>query len=405
VSRSIPVDGRPEGLLSSRDGRLLVAAEVVQAVASGVARIALPILALAGRGTAGDAAIVFAAGIAPYAVLGLLAAVPAERGGRRRIMVAGNVLQAIAALAIPVLVAGAPSLAILVAVSLVLGTGRVFVDAAIFSAVPRLVVTSELVHALGILTVTWSAGQLLGPALGGTLVGGVGASDALAFTSGGFVAAAVLITLIGPGVERRLDVPIRARAMIAGGLRLLVGHGAIRRFTLVGLAWNVVQGAFAAISVPYLTAGVDLSPRGTGAALALYGGSGMLTPLVFRLLYSRLGDGRLVVILSALSAVLLSLLAIGVPTGALFGALALLGVATMSLGGALPAARQRRAPVGLQSIVGTSGRSLNLLGFTSGSLAVGGIVGVTGVDGAMTVLTVAMATVAVVGVPILWRER
>ena len=83
--------------------------------------------------------------------------------------------------------------------------GRVFVDAAAFGATARLVGDEHFVEGQANLSLVWSLGFLIGPALGGGLIGLVGAVEALWVEAAGFALAAVLLasirTDLGPESE------------------------------------------------------------------------------------------------------------------------------------------------------------------------------------------------------------
>jgi hypothetical protein len=81
-----------------------------------------------------------------------------------------------------------------------------------------------------------------------------------------------------------------------------------------------------------------------------------------------------------------------------------LGFLNMTLGSILPAARQRRAPMGLQSLVGTTGRMLNIWGYAGGALVAGWFAAARGIPATLVVCAVLLAGVALVGRALVWGQ-
>ena len=67
-----------------------------------------------------------------------------------------------------------------------MAAGRVYVDAAAFGAIARLLDGDHFVEGQAGLSFVWSLGFLVGPALGGALIGLIGPVGALAVQGAGF---------------------------------------------------------------------------------------------------------------------------------------------------------------------------------------------------------------------------
>ena len=139
-------------LLRTADGRLFLAAQLMDSLAAGISLVALPWLVLDAGGTPSQAGAAFLAGTLPYVALGLNAGHVGDHRPRRRVMVTGTAVQTAAAVVIPLALAGGVAvedmpLALIYAAALVVTAGRVFVDAAAFGAIAKLVGGGHFVRA------------------------------------------------------------------------------------------------------------------------------------------------------------------------------------------------------------------------------------------------------------------
>jgi MFS family permease len=137
-----------------------------------VTAVAMPVLVVQLLGaTPFEVGVVNAAQFVPYAVLGLIAGVYADRWRRRPVLVWASVGRALCLGAITVLwFAGELQIWMLVVALLSFGAFSVFGFAATQSLLPRLVPRARLVTANARLDQADAAAQTLGPAIGGSLV-------------------------------------------------------------------------------------------------------------------------------------------------------------------------------------------------------------------------------------------
>lgn len=145
------------------------AAATISSFGTAVTTIAMPVLVIQElHASSLSVGIVNAAQFLPYAVLGLVAGVYADRWRRQRILVWSSVGRAATLGAVPVLWAvGALEVWTLVVLLLAFGAFSVFAFAATQSLLPRLVPRDRLVPANARLDQSDAAAQTLGPALGG----------------------------------------------------------------------------------------------------------------------------------------------------------------------------------------------------------------------------------------------
>jgi hypothetical protein len=158
------------------------AAATISSFGSAVTAVAMPVLVVQSLGATPFAVgVVNAAQFVPYALLGLIAGVYTDRWRRKPVLVWASVGRALSLGSIPILwLAGALQVWTLVIALLLFGSFSVFGFAATQSLLPRLVPRAGLVRANARLDQTDAGAQTLGPALGGGLVGLLGAPVAIA---------------------------------------------------------------------------------------------------------------------------------------------------------------------------------------------------------------------------------
>ncbi len=384
-------------LLRSRDGLLYLIAQLMDAIGGGIALVALPWLVLDTGGSRTLAGAAYLIGTLPYVILGITAGDLGDRLPRRRIMVVATVGQAAAAAALPLTVAlGRPSdrlpVALIFAAGLGVTAGRVFVDAAAFGAIARLVGTAHFVEGQAALSVVWSLGFLVGPAVGGALIGWVGPVQAFVVQTVGFLLAVGMFMLIrtdlGPDPGHAPAGPRQS------GLSLVAGDPVLRRLTGVGMAWNFAVNLFYALIVVYTRLVLHAGGPAAGRLLAVGGVAGLAggsaAPVVRRRLGASVGL-RLAVAANAVGAVAMALAgSLGQATVAfaLLEGTAILFI-TMLIG-----ERQVIAGPGAQSRVGITGRMSALLAASVGALVASALVAVISVDAVFAIAAAATVLVA-----------
>jgi len=364
-------------LLRSPDGRRYLIAQLMDAIAGGLAMVVLPWVVLDAGGSRSLAGAAYLIGTVPYVVLGLPAGSIGDRWPRRRVMLAATCVQAVSAVLLPAAVAlGRPErelpLAFVFAAGLGVSAGRVYVDAAAFGAIARLVGGGHFVEGQAALSLVWSLGFLVGPALGGALIGLVGPVQTLWLQTAGFVIAAALFagirTDLGP------DEADRPERRGQSGIRLVIRNPVLRRLTAVGMAWNLVVNLFYSLIVVYVRVQLHAGGAAAGRMLALGGLTGLVGGSAAPAVRGWLGPSRALrctLVANALAAAALAL-AGGLVTSTLaFGALegtAILFI-TMLIG-----ERQVRAAPSEQARVGITGRMSALLAASVGALVASGLV-------------------------------
>ncbi|MFC9689172.1 MFS transporter [Kribbella sp. NPDC056951] len=250
------------------------AGQSVSAVGTHVTAVALPLTAAItlDAGAAGVSAIATASYL-PSAVLPLLAGHWLEGRRKRGLMVATDLLRAAAVAAIPLAWAfDHLSVAILVAVALVVGAASVVFDIASFAYLPDFVPEQELPAANRALQGSSTAAQVGGPGLAGLLVQMLGPAIALLVDAISYVASAV-----GIAAARRTEAAPQStdeRPGLWEGVRQIAVSPFLRSMTVGVALYNgaaqimVVNLVILAVKDRGLSAGgygIALSAGGVGA--------------------------------------------------------------------------------------------------------------------------------------------
>src|SRR5215213_4504880 len=209
---------RALGIARHGDFARLWTAQSTSAIGSQFTAVALPLLAALSLGASPMAFGVLAAAAGlPHLLFGLFAGVWVDRLRRRPVMIAADLARAVLLATIPVVAAlGALRIEFLVAVAFLVETFTVFFDIAYLSYIPSLVSREGLIEANSRLEATASGAQVIGPALGGTLVRLLGAPLALLIDTLSYLISATLIWRIRApeAPPERADAAMSLRAEI-----------------------------------------------------------------------------------------------------------------------------------------------------------------------------------------------
>ena len=309
---------RALGVARHGDFARLWAAQSTSAIGSQFTALALPLLAALSLGASPMAFGVLAAAAGlPHLLFGLLAGAWVDRLRRRPVMIAADVARAVLLATIPVAATlGALRIELLVAIAFLVETFTVFFDIAYLTYIPSLVSRGDLVEANSRLEATASAAQVIGPALGGTLVRVLGAPMALLVDTLSYLVSATLIWRIRTreAPPQRPGGAMGLRAEIAQGLRAVWQSPVLRALALSSTMMNVAGFLFLSIYVLYMTRDLGLGAEAVGLVFAAGGVGALLGSISAGPARSRWGVGR--VLLG--SQILFGLLGMLVPLAVLF---------------------------------------------------------------------------------------
>jgi MFS family permease len=270
--------------------------EGVSQVGTQISLIAVPIIAAVTL----DApplllGILAASGQLPALLFGLFAGEWLDRRRRRPVMIVSDLARAAITLVVPLAAAfDRLSMPMLCAVLFLLGSLTVFFDIANLSYLPSLVGKSELVAANSRLEATASGAQVIGPAIGGTLVGLLTGPGALLIDAGSFlVSAAALRRIERPEPE---PVPPEAhesvRTRIAGGLHFVAGNPILRALAGCSAIVNLAGYAFLAVYIAFMVRELGLTDFEIGLVFATGGVGALVGAVAAGKCAARWGTGR-----------------------------------------------------------------------------------------------------------------
>jgi MFS family permease len=183
--------------LRLREFRLLFSGQAVSVLGDRMAVVALAFAVLEIGGSPSDVGLVLAAGAFPLVATVLAGGVVADRASRRAVMVVADLARvasqgAMAAL----LIAGVAEVWMLALVAGLTGAATGFFGPASTGLLPEIVLAEQLQPANGLRASAVSAGEILGPALGGVLVAAAGAGWAIAADAATFAISAACLAML-----------------------------------------------------------------------------------------------------------------------------------------------------------------------------------------------------------------
>jgi MFS family permease len=356
-------------------------AATISSFGSAVTAVAMPVLVVQLLDASPrEVGVVNAAQFVPYALLGLIAGVYTDRWRRKPVLVWASVGRALSLSAVPILwLVGVLQIWMLVIALLVFGACSVFGFAATQSLLPRLVPRARLVTANARLDQADSAAQTIGPAIGGGLVGLLGAPVVIAVDAISYLIDAALNASI------RVDEPqpdSRTRNMrveIRDGLQWTYRHRALGPLAVSTHVWFFANGAAMTVLSLLALRSLGFSATAFGMLLTVFGITSLIGASIAPRVGARLGSGRVIILARVTYPIAWLLVAFAAPTvvgGALlFVALALQGLAAGMENSNEMGYWQSLTPDGLLGRVNATRRSINRTMAALGALAAGLFVG------------------------------
>jgi MFS family permease len=227
----------------SRDFWRFWLGETVSAFGSSFTQFAIPLLVFKLTGSAIYLAASTALFTVPHLLFGLLIGAWTDRTDRRRLMIATDLLAAVAVVSVPVAAAaGALSVWWVLAVVFASSTLSIFFEAAQFGAIPSLVDQADLVTANGRIQASFAAATVAGPLVAGVLLVVFPVEQLLYVDAATFLVSAMALSLIRRPFNPPLERPRTSiREDIVEGLRYVFRHPVLRNISAMMALVNFVS--------------------------------------------------------------------------------------------------------------------------------------------------------------------
>ena len=188
----------PPSIRAGQPFRLLFAGQALSVVGDRITPIAIA-FAVLGLGSATDLGLVLAASGVPFALFAIAGGVVSDRVGRRRVMIASDVVRTVVqATVAALLLTGSAEVWMLVVLSAMYGTAAAVFMPALIGLIPQTVPPDRLQEANALLGFTRSIASVAGPALAGILIAVGGPGDAIAVDAVTFALSAACLIALRP---------------------------------------------------------------------------------------------------------------------------------------------------------------------------------------------------------------
>jgi predicted MFS family arabinose efflux permease len=388
-------------ILRHRPLRALLAAEIISTTGSQMTWLVLPWFVLVSTHSPARMTLVMIAELVGVTAAGLPSGAVLQRFGARRTMLAADAIRAPLMLLVPVLHwADQLSLGALLFLALALGTFGAPYFAAQRLIVPELLGEDESVvtQANALFQGAIRATMLLGPPIGGVLIGVLGAPSVLLVDAATYVVSFTLVVLFVP---RRAPLPVEedTRGLLSG-LRFLFHEPLLRVWIPLFVAGDAAWQAFFAAVPVLVVERFDADPKIAGVLFAGFGAGAIAGNVAsFRFLTQRLDGLRLVAFSVPFQALPLWILPLHVGAPVLVAAIFVSGVANGICNPTIHAMWTLRMPPAIRAKAMTASMTIWGLGMPLGLVIAGPVLSAFGARpvlvGFAAVQTVAMLGVAV----------
>ena len=293
----MPGDEPGRTLWRNRNFLLLWSGQTVSETGSAVTQLALPLTAVVLlRASTFQVGALTAAATLAFALIALPAGAIVDRRAKRWLMIWCDVARMLIIGSVPLAAAfGALTLGQLYAVAIAAGVCTVFFDVSYQSYLPVLIGRDDLVEGNGKLGASQSFAQLAGPALGGGLVGLVGAARAMSADAISYaVSVASLLAIPTREEVPHPDQRQKLRTEIAEGLSFVLRHPILRKIVACTGTANLFGSMAVALEFIFLIRLLHVRPADTGLLIAVASLGGVAGGALSGRLSRRIGSARLI---------------------------------------------------------------------------------------------------------------
>jgi MFS family permease len=273
------------GPLREQSFRLLFAGRAISSFGDRVVPVALTFAVLHLTGSLSDLGIVLAAQTVPLVLFVLIGGVWADRLPRQRVMLASDLVRfAVQGASAALILGGTARVWQLAVLQALYGMADGFFTPAANGIVPQVVAAEDLQQANATLGLSENATSILGPAIAGVLVVGVGAGWGLVVDAVTFILSAAFLSALH--IERAPQVARERATSVLGELRDGWKAFSSRRWLLISVGYFTLMFAFGFSALRVLGPEVcetALGGPGAWAAISAVTGVGAVAGGIFAL--------------------------------------------------------------------------------------------------------------------------
>ena len=291
----VAATGAYRDVLRVREARALIAASGASQLGDWLYNAALLAYVYISTGSAAWVGVATVCRLVPYALLGPIGGVIADRYDKRSVLLIGDIIRAVLMIVLAAVVAGHSAVLLVIMVSALSSAAGSAQRPAAMALLPRLVGESRLGPANALLHTVEELGVVVGPVIGAVLLTFTASWVVFAVNGVTFVLSAALVATL----RRR---PAQSMAATATTSQLRLGLATVRRasfvmslFAIVAMA-ELTYGAQTVQLVVYADSSLGLGAGGYGYLLAATGLGGLLSVTVNSRLTRSSAVTRIVVI-------------------------------------------------------------------------------------------------------------
>ncbi|MFW9960477.1 MAG: MFS transporter [Candidatus Thorarchaeota archaeon] len=273
-------------VLGHRDFSRLWSGQLVSNIGTAISSLALLFYAYDLTGSALAMAILTMMQVLPIVIFAGFVGVYVDLWNRKKIMIASDIVRAIAIILIPLAIyfpSFFPTIYWVYILTFIYATANAWFFPARSASIPNLVEGDELVAANSLSQMTFQVVQLVVPPLGGILVALLAPDYFLAFaiTSMTFVFSAVALQGIVTDLKPRRQLVGREslRAQIIQGGRYVIGNAILSFLFVFAMMLAVSSGILNALLMPYFEGELGLGSAQIGLILSAGAGTGALAAI------------------------------------------------------------------------------------------------------------------------------
>jgi MFS family permease len=296
-------------VLRQRNFGLLWIGQLISILGDYVLTIALPFFIYDRTGSVAATGLMFVVEALPRVTLGTIAGVFVDRWDRKRTMIASDLLRA--GLLLPLLLAGSPeTLWIVYVVGFLQSLISLFFSPAESAVLPQIVAKEDLLAANSASSVADASARIVGPAIGGALLGILGFGSVVLFDSASFLVSALTIVMIAvpklrsePGRAGQAAAPATSSASLSRvwhelveGLRVIHADSLLSGLLAVLGIVVLGDGFVSVVGVAYTKSVLHAGPTEFGYVMTAQGAGAVFGGFLVGRAAKAVAPGRLVTV-------------------------------------------------------------------------------------------------------------